>query len=97
MSTYLIFLGLAFILFSWGKSKNIMPSSEKDLEVNVLKSLEEVDIIKMRRFATRSLRFMDAYQKGLNGAQAAWAVTKYRGHHLIPETILRDLDNAQIH
>ncbi|KAK0476534.1 hypothetical protein EDD18DRAFT_1297529 [Armillaria luteobubalina] len=67
-----------------------MPSSEKDLEVNVLKSLEEVDIIKMRWF-------MDAYQKGLNGVQAAWAVTKYRGHRLIPETILRDLDNSQIH
>jgi hypothetical protein len=33
------------------------------------------------RFSTRSLRFMDAYQKGLNGKQASWAVKKYHGHH----------------
>ncbi|KIJ57823.1 hypothetical protein HYDPIDRAFT_103788, partial [Hydnomerulius pinastri MD-312] len=45
-------------------------------------------------FATRSHRFIDAYQCGLNGAQAAWAVKKYRGHRVLPETLMADLDKA---
>jgi len=32
------------------------------------------------RFSTQSLWFMDAYQKGLTGGQAAWASQKYWGH-----------------
>ncbi|KAJ7199471.1 hypothetical protein GGX14DRAFT_373101, partial [Mycena pura] len=39
-------------------------------------------------FATRSERFMDAYRKGLDGAQAAWAGKKYRGHRGVPKNIL---------
>ena len=43
-----------------------------------------------------ALRFMDAYRKGLNGKQAAWAAKKYRGHRVIPETILQELERAKI-
>ncbi|KAG2108472.1 uncharacterized protein F5147DRAFT_576879 [Suillus discolor] len=32
------------------------------------------------RFSTQACRFMDAYHRGLNGKQAAWASKKYRGH-----------------
>jgi hypothetical protein len=39
---------------------------------------------------------MDAYRKGLNGKQAAWASKKYRGHRIIPESIFSELDKAQI-
>lgn len=38
---------------------------------------------------------MDAYIKGLNGAQAAWAARKYHGHRVLPENILRELDVPQ--
>lgn len=44
----------------------------------------------------RSFRFMDAYRKGLNGNQAAWACKKYRGHRVIPDTILKDLEDARV-
>ena len=44
----------------------------------------------------RSCRFMDAYEKGLNGKQAAWANKKYKGHCVIPEAILAELDEANI-
>ena len=38
---------------------------------------------------------MDAYIKGLNGAQAAWAARKYHGHRILPENLLRELEVAQ--
>ncbi|KAJ7196394.1 hypothetical protein GGX14DRAFT_403342 [Mycena pura] len=40
------------------------------------------------KFSTRSERFMDAYRKGLDGCQAAWAGKKYRGHRVLPKNIL---------
>jgi hypothetical protein len=46
------------------------------------------------RFAIRSRRFIDAYRKGLNGMQAAWAIKKYRGHSVLPESIMQDFDNT---
>jgi hypothetical protein len=39
---------------------------------------------------------MDAYRKGLNGKQAAWAAKKYHRHHVIPKTILQELEAAKI-
>jgi hypothetical protein len=38
---------------------------------------------------------MDAYRKGLTGKGAAWAVKKYRGHQVLPESILRESDHAE--
>ncbi|KIK97725.1 hypothetical protein PAXRUDRAFT_135704 [Paxillus rubicundulus Ve08.2h10] len=48
------------------------------------------------RFATRSLHFMDAYHKGLNGKQAAWAAKKFRGHQVLPMTIMQNLNKAMV-
>jgi hypothetical protein len=39
---------------------------------------------------------MDAYRKGLTGAQAAWATRKYHGHRKLPDSIMRELDEAGI-
>ncbi|KAG1841564.1 hypothetical protein DFJ58DRAFT_808326 [Suillus subalutaceus] len=58
---------------------------------NVIDSLEAVPLSSMRKFATRSLRFMDAYRKGLNGKQAAFATKKYRGHCTLPLSVFDDL------
>ncbi|KAG1753178.1 hypothetical protein EDB19DRAFT_1627163, partial [Suillus lakei] len=44
-------------------------------------------------FSIRSVRFIDAYQKGLDGMQAAWAIKKYRGHRVLPESIMKEFDN----
>jgi len=48
------------------------------------------------RFSTRSLKLMDAYNKGLTGSQIAWASQKYRGHRVLPDSILEDLGQANI-
>jgi hypothetical protein len=45
----------------------------------------------MRKFATRSRRFIDAYDRGLDGKQAAWAARKYRGHRVLLGDILEEL------
>jgi hypothetical protein len=39
---------------------------------------------------------MDAYEKGLSGKQAAWASKKYKGHRVLPETILNELEKVNI-
>jgi hypothetical protein len=40
---------------------------------------------------------MDAYHHGLNGKQAAWANKKYHGHRVLPDTIMKDLDEAGVY
>ena len=48
------------------------------------------------RYARRSRRFNNTYQKGLTGKQAAWATKKYRGHRVLPDSILVELEEAKI-
>jgi len=47
-------------------------------------------------FANRSWCFMVAYEKGLNGHEAAWAARKYRGHRIIPESLMADMEKAKM-
>jgi len=84
-------------------------SKEADLEQNVISALEAVPLSSMRksvlplvilaslttvyRFSTRSCRFMDAYEKGLDGKQAMWASKKYQGHRVLPEKILEEYNS----
>jgi len=71
-------------------------SREDVLERNALEALENIPLDTMRCFANRSSRFMDAYSKGLNGRQAAWAARKYRGHRVLPATIMDELEKAHV-
>ena len=48
------------------------------------------------RYARRSRKFMDAYHKGLTASQAAWAAKKYRGHRVLPETLMLDIEKANL-
>ncbi|KAJ7879856.1 hypothetical protein B0H13DRAFT_1630559 [Mycena leptocephala] len=36
------------------------------------------------RYANRSLRFLNAYRRGLNGKWAAYVAKEYRGHRVLP-------------
>ncbi|KAG2046448.1 hypothetical protein BDR06DRAFT_899234 [Suillus hirtellus] len=89
---------LNFIEQCWGFAKRLYrkkdrSSSEAILECNVIESLDSVPLLSMRRFSVRSLRFIDAYAKGLNGTQAAWAIKKYCGHCMLPESIMKEFDD----
>jgi len=70
-------------------------SREDVLEKNALNSLESIPLASMRKFANRSRRFMDAYCRGLNGRQAAWASRRYRDHRVLPEGIMAELEKAK--
>ena len=92
---------LNFIEQCWGYAKRIYrmnPESSREdaLLRNALAALEMIPLPTMRRFANRSSRFMDAYNQGLNGRQAAWATKKYRGHRVLPASIMDELEKACI-
>ncbi|KAG0707193.1 hypothetical protein DFH29DRAFT_797183, partial [Suillus ampliporus] len=83
----------------WGHAKRVycqMPpsASEEDLAKNVVDALESVAVEQMQKYARCSRRFMDTYKKGLTGKQVAWASKKYRGHRVLPYTILAELEKA---
>ncbi len=92
---------ISFIEQCWGYGKqtyrHFPPSSkEADLEKNVIQALNSIPLATMCWFATRSFRFIDAYAKGLNGKQAAWAARMYRGHRVLPNSLLKDLEKANL-
>jgi len=39
---------------------------------------------------------MDAYRKGLTGAQAVWANRKYHGHRTLPPEAINSIDSDQL-
>ncbi|GES92137.1 hypothetical protein BCR41DRAFT_395274 [Rhizophagus clarus] len=41
----------------------------------------------IRKFAHKSWKYMDVYDKELEGKTAEWAVSKYKSHCRIPENI----------
>jgi hypothetical protein len=92
---------LNFIEQCWGWAKTIYrtypeSSREEQLVSNTISALELIPLSMMRKFANRSLQFMDAYKRGLNGQQAAWASRKYRGHCILPIDIMDELEKAGV-
>ncbi|KAJ7231855.1 hypothetical protein B0H12DRAFT_968171, partial [Mycena haematopus] len=90
---------LNFIVQCWGYAKRLYrlnPESSREdaLERNTLEALNVIPLVSMRRFANRSMRFMDVYRKGLTGSEAAWASRKYPGHRTNPEKLMDDMEAA---
>ncbi|KAI6109934.1 hypothetical protein F5141DRAFT_1004149, partial [Pisolithus sp. B1] len=69
---------------------------EEEMEANVHKALDTVPLVCMQHFSNHSKQFLDAYQQGLNGKQAAWASKRYQGHQVLPEGILKELDKNSV-
>ncbi|KIK90923.1 hypothetical protein PAXRUDRAFT_150816, partial [Paxillus rubicundulus Ve08.2h10] len=46
--------------------------------------------------AARSCQFVGVYQKGLDGKQAIWAAKNYHRHCVLPPSILREFNEAQV-
>ncbi|KAJ2922656.1 hypothetical protein H1R20_g14444, partial [Candolleomyces eurysporus] len=61
----------------------------KDLVPELLNSCETKTI---RAFFRKSFRYMDAYVRGLNAVQAAYAVKKYKAHRKVGARIMMDVN-----
>jgi hypothetical protein len=85
----------------WGFAKRLYrlcpeSSKEEDLERNTINLVDAIPLVAMRRFVNRTTRFADAYQHGLNGAEAAWAGKQYHGHRMLPAAYCEELEQAPI-
>jgi hypothetical protein len=85
----------------WGYAKwvyHLNPESSREdvLEWNALSVLGSIPLASVHHFSNRSLQFMDAYSRGLTGSQAAWAARKYRGHRVLPDTIMNEIEKANL-
>ncbi|KAF8811239.1 hypothetical protein BYT27DRAFT_6460459 [Phlegmacium glaucopus] len=78
------------------KENECQSSREDRLWKNTITALEYIPLSMMRNFSNRSLRFMDAYSRGLNGQQAAWGSRKYHGHRVLLNDIMEELGKEGI-
>jgi hypothetical protein len=62
----------------------------KDLKDVVPRSLDSVSLTKIRRFSRRSARYISAYELGLSGKAAVFAVKRYRSHHRVLANVLEE-------
>ncbi|KAE9397620.1 hypothetical protein BT96DRAFT_957838 [Gymnopus androsaceus JB14] len=85
----------------WGYAKRLYQfypesSCEDNLKRNTIEFLDSVPLESIRCFFNQAHKFIDAYCKGLNGWQAAWAACKYKGHQILPDTVMDDLEKVNI-
>ncbi|PKY31798.1 hypothetical protein RhiirB3_475331 [Rhizophagus irregularis] len=85
-----------FIERYWGfakwETRQICNYNFNDLLIQVPEVLISVPVTTIRKFARKSWRYMDAYNKGLESRTAEWAVNKYKSHRRLPENIERIMD-----
>ncbi|KIY47167.1 hypothetical protein FISHEDRAFT_45850 [Fistulina hepatica ATCC 64428] len=74
---------LAAIEMVWGFGKYHELSKFTTAQVLIPKCLDMANKITIRRFFRKTWRYLDAYRKGLNARQAAFAVKKYKSHRRV--------------
>jgi hypothetical protein len=57
---------------------------------------KSVPLLKIRKFARKTQRYMSAYRIGLTGKQALFAVKKYKSHRRVPVSVTDELDIMNI-
>ena len=89
-----------FIERYWGfvkrETRKLCSYSYADLVNRLPQVLNNVPTTIIRKFARKSWRYMDAYDKGLEGQAAEWAVNKYKSHRRIPENIERLIEMDKV-
>ncbi len=78
--------------FAKRKTRRLCNYNYNDLLTQVLEVLISVPVTTIRKFARKSWRYMDAYNKGLEGRITEWAVNKYKSYRRLPDNIERIMD-----
>ena len=72
----------------WGFSKRIIgeegPFKINELEKMIDEILDDVPISTIKKYFLKTWRFIEAYEKGVTGPVAEWAVKKYKKHRVLP-------------
>jgi hypothetical protein len=58
----------------------------------VPRTLADVPVVEIRRYARHAFRYMDAYWTGLIGKTVEVAIKKYRSRRRIPRATLENVD-----
>ena len=62
----------------------------KDLKEVVPRALDSVNLTKIHRFARHSACYISAYELGLSGKAAVFAVKRYKSHRRVPANVLEE-------
>ncbi|KIJ33012.1 hypothetical protein M422DRAFT_183718, partial [Sphaerobolus stellatus SS14] len=80
----------------WGWAKyryrQIQKTTFEQAKGAAIQCLDACPVDVIRWFINRAWRFTAAYQGGLTGKAAAWAVRKFKGHHTISNAALISIE-----
>ncbi|KAJ7091617.1 hypothetical protein C8R44DRAFT_550828, partial [Mycena epipterygia] len=87
---------LNFIEMYWGAAKFRYRTTTKtanidEMEQNVKACLDDVPQLQILRYANRAARFISAYVQGLTGADLVWITKPYRGHRILPPSMVAEI------
>jgi hypothetical protein len=76
-------IGFLILYFDFSGFRQVADGKFTTAKELVPQCLDMADEITIRRFFRKTWRYMDAYRKGLNAREAAFAVKKYKSHRRV--------------
>jgi len=87
---------LNYIEMYWGAAKRYVRQhcnyTWKGLQENIPRAFDSISLKQIRKYALRSVKYMECYRKGLTVLQAEYALKRYKSHRRIPDNIMEEID-----